>query len=162
MSLFCKLVPVQYQKCKYCLLVCVDFNSVLLSTSLLAEQFMFRRSNSRDPNLSTYMADRFGRVDEEDEEESEEEALASSQDYRRPQLDPTSEGIHNFLAHLCRDQTNNSCGLSHSNYEKEMQLTTLCMYIPAITLISDHLHEILFVKHIHIQMQLCRTFDRVR
>lgn len=58
---------------------------------LSAEQFMFRRSNSRDPNLSAYMTDRFGPVDEEDEEESEEETLASSQDYRRPQLDPISE-----------------------------------------------------------------------
>lgn len=38
------------------------------------------------------MADRFGRVDEEDEEESEEETFASCQDYKRPQLDPTSEG----------------------------------------------------------------------
>ncbi|XP_068748443.1 uncharacterized protein [Montipora capricornis] len=59
-----------------------------------AEQFMFRRSNSRDPNLSAYMADRFGRVDEEDEEEEEEEEedpLTNSQDYRRPQLDPISE-----------------------------------------------------------------------
>lgn len=57
-----------------------------------AEQFMFRRSNSRDPNLSAYMADRFGRVDEEDEEEEEEEdPLTNSQDYRRPQLDPISE-----------------------------------------------------------------------
>ena len=64
-----------------------------------AEQFIFRRSNSRDPNLSSYMADRFGRVDEEDEEESEEETFASSQDYRRPQLDPTSEGIITSL--LC-------------------------------------------------------------
>ena len=45
------------------------------------------------------MADRFGRVDEEDEEESEEETFASSQDYRRPQLDPTSEGIITSL--LC-------------------------------------------------------------
>ena len=54
---------------------------------------MFRRSNSRDPNLSAYIADRFDRVDEEDEEESEDEPLASSQDYRRPQLDPTSEGM---------------------------------------------------------------------
>ena len=55
---------------------------------------MFRRSNSRDPNLSAYVADGFGRLDEEDEEESEEEPLASSQDYRRPQLDPKSEGIN--------------------------------------------------------------------
>ena len=54
-----------------------------------AEQFMFRRSNSRDPNLSAYMADKFDSVEEE---ESEEELLASSQDYRRPQLDPESEG----------------------------------------------------------------------
>ena len=38
------------------------------------------------------MADRFGRVEEEDEEESDEEPLATSQDYRRPQLDPRSEG----------------------------------------------------------------------
>lgn len=45
------------------------------------------------------MADRFGRVDEEDEEESEEETFASSQDYKRPQLDPTSEGIITSL--LC-------------------------------------------------------------
>lgn len=50
---------------------------------------MFRRSNSRDPNLSAYMADKFDSVEEE---ESEEELLASSQDYRRPQLDPESEG----------------------------------------------------------------------
>ena len=53
---------------------------------------MFRRSNSRDPNLSAYMVDRFGRVEEEDEEESDEEPLATSQDYRRPQLDPRTEG----------------------------------------------------------------------
>ena len=38
------------------------------------------------------MADRFGRVEEEDEEESDDEPLAASQDYRRPQLDPRSEG----------------------------------------------------------------------
>lgn len=38
------------------------------------------------------MADRFGRVEEEDEEESDDEPLATSQDYRRPQLDPRSEG----------------------------------------------------------------------
>lgn len=56
-----------------------------------AEEFLFRRSNSRDPNLSAYMADRFGRVEEEDEEESDDEPLATSQDYRRPQLDPMSE-----------------------------------------------------------------------
>ncbi|CAH3108693.1 unnamed protein product [Pocillopora meandrina] len=56
-----------------------------------AEEFLFRRSNSRDPNLSAYMADRFGRVEEEDEEESDDEPLATSQDYRRPQLDPRSE-----------------------------------------------------------------------
>lgn len=53
---------------------------------------MFRRSNSRDPNLSAYMADRVDCVEEEDEEESDEEPLATSQDYRRPQLDPRSEG----------------------------------------------------------------------
>lgn len=74
-----------------------------------AEQFIFRRSNSRDPNLSSYMADRFGRVDEEDEEESEEETFASSQDYKRPQLDPTSEGIITSLlcpqATLCKADT---------------------------------------------------------
>ena len=38
------------------------------------------------------MADRFGRVEEEDEEESDDEPLATSQDYTRPQLDPRSEG----------------------------------------------------------------------
>ena len=38
------------------------------------------------------MADRFGRVEEEDEEESDDEPLTTSQDYRRPQLDPRSEG----------------------------------------------------------------------
>lgn len=53
---------------------------------------MFRRSNSRDPNLSAYMTDRFASVEEE-AEESEEEPLSNSQDYRRPQLDPTSEGM---------------------------------------------------------------------
>ena len=55
------------------------------------------------------MADRFGRVDEEDEEESEEETFASSQDYKRPQLDPTSEGIITSLlcpqATLCKADT---------------------------------------------------------
>ncbi|PFX23383.1 uncharacterized protein LOC111333036 [Stylophora pistillata] len=56
-----------------------------------AEEFLFRRSNSRDPNLSAYMADRVDCVEEEDEEESDEEPLATSQDYRRPQLDPRSE-----------------------------------------------------------------------
>ena len=68
---------------------------------LSAEQFMFRRSNSRDPNLSVYMTDRFGPVDEEDEEESEEETLASSQDYRRPQLDPISEGAVMYRVKHC-------------------------------------------------------------
>lgn len=80
-----------------------------LHLSLLAEQFMFRRSNSRDPNLSAYIADRFDRVDEEDEEESEDEPLASSQDYRRPQLDPTSEGmaIHDCMFNLhCSNNIN--------------------------------------------------------
>lgn len=38
------------------------------------------------------MADRVDCVEEEDEEESDEEPLATSQDYRRPQLDPRSEG----------------------------------------------------------------------
>ena len=38
------------------------------------------------------MADRFASVEEEAEESEPEEPLASSQDYRRPQLDPTSEG----------------------------------------------------------------------
>ena len=52
---------------------------------------MFRRSNSREPNLSAYMTDKFDSVEEEDEE-SEEELLASSQDYTRPKLDPESEG----------------------------------------------------------------------
>ena len=67
---------------------------------------MFRRSNSRDPNLSAYMADRFGRVDEEDEEEEEEEdPLTNSQDYRRPQLDPISEGNAQSQKCLC-------CGLN--------------------------------------------------
>lgn len=60
-----------------------------------AEQFMFRRSNSRDPNLSAYMVDRCGRVEEEEEEEDEDndedDPLTSLQDYRRPQLDPISE-----------------------------------------------------------------------
>ena len=53
---------------------------------------MFRRSNSRDSSLSAYMAGRFASVEEEDEE-SEEESLSVSQDYRRPQLDPISEGV---------------------------------------------------------------------
>lgn len=66
-----------------------DYDMAVSPTT--AEQFMFRRSNSRDPNLSAYITDRFGPVDEEDEEESEEETLANSQDYRRPQLDPISE-----------------------------------------------------------------------
>ena len=52
---------------------------------------MFRRSNSRDSSLSAYMAGGFASVEEEDEE-SEEEPLSVSQDYRRPQLDPISEG----------------------------------------------------------------------
>ncbi|XP_029207476.2 transcription factor Sp4-like isoform X1 [Acropora millepora] len=59
-----------------------------------AEQFMFRRSNSRDPNLSAYMVDRCGRVEEEEEEDEdndEDDPLTSLQDYRRPQLDPISE-----------------------------------------------------------------------
>ncbi|XP_067034143.1 HBS1-like protein isoform X2 [Acropora muricata] len=59
-----------------------------------AEQFMFRRSNSRDPNLSAYMVDRCGRVEEEEEEDEdndEDDLLTSLQDYRRPQLDPISE-----------------------------------------------------------------------
>lgn len=59
---------------------------------LAAEEFMFRRSNSRDSSLSAYMAGRFASVEEEDEE-SEEEPLPVSQDYRRPQLDPISEGV---------------------------------------------------------------------
>jgi len=41
------------------------------------------------------MAGRFASVEEEDEE-SEEEPLSVSQDYRRPQLDPISEGVHRF------------------------------------------------------------------
>lgn len=53
---------------------------------------MFRRSNSRDSSLSAYMAGRFASVEEEDEE-SEEELPSVSQDYRRPQLDPISEGV---------------------------------------------------------------------
>ena len=54
---------------------------------------MFRRSNSRESSLSAYMAGRFASVEEEDEE-SEEEPLSISQDYRRPQLDPKSEGVN--------------------------------------------------------------------
>lgn len=54
---------------------------------------MFRRSNSRESSLSAYMAGRFASVEEEDEE-SEEEPLSISQDYRRPQLDPISEGVN--------------------------------------------------------------------
>lgn len=72
----------------------------------LAERFMFRRSNSRDPNLSAYIADRFGRVDEKDEEEEDEdEPLNSSQDYRRPQLDPISEGMLTYKKLLMKNPT---------------------------------------------------------
>jgi len=39
------------------------------------------------------MAGRFASVEEEDEE-SEEEPFSISQDYRRPQLDPISEGLN--------------------------------------------------------------------
>ena len=53
---------------------------------------MFQRSNSRDPNLSAYMVDRCDRVEEEDEDDDEDDPLTYSQDYRRPQLDPISEG----------------------------------------------------------------------
>ncbi|CAH3021010.1 unnamed protein product [Porites evermanni] len=94
-----------------------------------AEQFMFRRSNSRDPNLSSYMADRFGRVDEEDEEESEEETLASSQDYKRPQLDPTSEAklsscmdqLHSILGETLHEPTAVTAVLQ-SNFDLERAL----------------------------------------
>lgn len=94
-----------------------------------AEQFMFRRSNSRDPNLSSYMADRFGRVDEEDEEESEEETFASSQDYKRPQLDPTSEAklsscmdqLHSILGETLHEPTAVTAVLQ-SNFDLERAL----------------------------------------
>ncbi|KAM7443015.1 HBS1-like protein [Porites harrisoni] len=94
-----------------------------------AEQFIFRRSNSRDPNLSSYMADRFGRVDEEDEEESEEETFASSQDYRRPQLDPTSEAklsscmdqLHSILGETLHEPTAVTAVLQ-SNFDLERAL----------------------------------------
>lgn len=63
---------------------------------------MFRRSNSRDPNLSAYMVDRCGRVEEEEEEDEdndEDDPLTSLQDYHRPQLDPISEGntLHGII-----------------------------------------------------------------
>jgi len=49
------------------------------------------------------MVDRCGRVEEEEEEEDEDndedDPLTSLQDYRRPQLDPISEGntLHGII-----------------------------------------------------------------
>lgn len=44
------------------------------------------------------MAGRFASVEEEDEESEEESPI--SQDYRRPQLDPISEGMYMYLLFL--------------------------------------------------------------
>ncbi|XP_078363300.1 HBS1-like protein isoform X2 [Oculina patagonica] len=82
-----------------------DYDMAVSPTT--AQEFMFRRSNSRDPNLSAYMNDRFASVEEE-AEESEEEPLSSSQDYRRPHLDPTSEG----KLSSCLDQLHSILGES--------------------------------------------------
>jgi hypothetical protein len=56
---------------------------------------MYNRGNDdQKPNLfANYMGGRFGSVEEEEEQSEEEDHLTSSQDYRRPQLDPISEGI---------------------------------------------------------------------
>lgn len=105
-----------------------DYDMAVSPTT--AERFMFRRSNSRDPNLSAYIADRFGRVDEEDEEEEEEdEPLNSSQDYRRPQLDPISEAklsscldqLHSILGENLHEPTAVSAVIQ-CNYDVERAL----------------------------------------
>lgn len=74
--------------------------------SIIAHQFMYNRNNEDHKRnvFGHYMDTRFGRVEEqvEEEEQSEEEdPLSHSQDYRRPQLDPVSQGIHSSLSLSC-------------------------------------------------------------
>ena len=76
--------------------MCVNY--ILIITT--AHQFMYNRGNDdQKRNLfGNYMEGRFGSVEEEDEQSEEEDHLAHSHDYRRPQLDPISQGMGVLIA----------------------------------------------------------------
>ena len=71
------------------------FTKICVCVIFLAQQFLYRRSETEHPNLSSFMEEPSGYDDEEYEDNKS--YLRAEKDYKTPKLDRESEGRHEKL-----------------------------------------------------------------